>query len=63
MLGCSRTVFENHFRHMFLNVTRLKYITCMHSFKAALIAFFGNIMTYLTTTFVCNVVHLRFDMK
>ncbi len=24
---------------MFLNVTHLKYITCMHSFKAALIAF------------------------
>ncbi len=31
--------FENHFRDMFLNVPHIKYITCMHSFKAALIAF------------------------
>ncbi len=31
--------FENNFRDMFLNVTHIKYITCMHKFKAALIAF------------------------
>ncbi len=37
--------FENYFRDMFLNLTHLKYITCMHSFKAALIAFFDNFMT------------------
>ncbi len=37
--GLLRDRFENHFRDMFLNVTHIKYITCMHSFKAALIAF------------------------
>ncbi len=29
--------FENHFRDMFLNVSHIKCITFMHSFKAALI--------------------------
>ncbi len=31
--------FENYFIDMLLNVTLIKYITCMHSFKVALIAF------------------------
>ncbi len=37
--GLLQDSFENHFRDMFLNVTHIKYITCMHSFKAALIVF------------------------
>ncbi len=37
--GLLQDSFENHFRDMFINVTHIKYITCMHSFKAALIAF------------------------
>ncbi len=35
VLGCSRTVLKS----ISLNVTHIKYITCMHSFKVALIAF------------------------
>ncbi len=37
--GLLQDSFENHFRDTFLNVTHIKYITCMHSFKAAFIAF------------------------
>ncbi len=37
--GLFQDSFENHFIDVFLNVTHIKYITCMHSFKAALIAF------------------------
>ncbi len=37
--GVPQDTFENHFRDLFLNVTHLKYITNMHSFKVALIAF------------------------
>ncbi len=37
--GMLQDSFENHFRDMFLNVTHIKYMTCMHSFKAALITF------------------------
>ncbi len=37
--GMLQDSFENHFIDMFLNVTHIKYITCTHSFKAALIAF------------------------
>ncbi len=37
--GLLQDSFENHFRDMFLNVTHIKYITCTHSFKAALITF------------------------
>ncbi len=37
--GLLQDSFENHFIDMFLNVTHIKYITCTHSFKAALIAF------------------------
>ncbi len=37
--GLLQDSFEKRFRDMFLNVTHIKYITCMHSFKAALIAF------------------------
>ncbi len=37
--GLLQDSFENHLIDMFLNVTHIKYITCTHSFKAALIAF------------------------
>ncbi len=37
--GVPQESFENHFRDMFLNVTHIILHACMHSFKAALIAF------------------------
>ncbi len=37
--GLLQDSFENHLIDMFLNVTHIKYITCTHSFKVALIAF------------------------
>ncbi len=38
--GMLRDSFENHFRD-----SSQTHITCMHSFEAALIAFFGNFMS------------------
>ncbi len=42
VLDEAQDTFENHFRDMFLNMAHLKYITCMRSFKAALIAFLAT---------------------
>ncbi len=60
--GMLQDSFENHFRDMFLNVTYIKYITCTHSFKAALIAFL--VTSWLNWPRHCmHVVISRFDMK
>ncbi len=54
--------FENHFRDMFLNVSHIKYITFMHSFKAALITLL--VTSWLNWPRHCmHIVYSRFDMK
>ncbi len=43
--GLLQDHFEKHFRDKLLNVSHIKYITCMHSFEAFLNRLFGNFMT------------------